>query len=918
MAPPIPGTRRPAAPPRRKAGDMLVGLVALLALAVLVLGVPAALVKFFGLPIPHSLPGSSIFTSRLDISAIFKILAVVVWLAWLQLVWCVVVEVAAAVRNVGMPAQVPLAGGTQALVNRLVTAALLLFAATAALSPSFTHSAAPPPRPAVVAAASPHATSDTRAATAPTTADSPGAPTVTRRPEIEKIYVVRPPVGRFHQSLWEIAATHLGDGRRYHEIFEMNKDQVQPDGTRLTIASLIRPGWILKMPADAHGPGIEIVRHVVTDDQQAPAVAAHVPAPRQPTRPARQDPGHDRRAQQAATSRYPDELAAASLLAAGVLAALGRRRREQLWRRAFGSRVAAPGPDAALAEAALRLGAAEPSARLLDSGLRQLSNALAAAGKSLPNVFAAHVGAAELDLWVAPADPWPPAPWQAVSDGQVWRLPFTAEPALRAGQASGVLAPFPGLVTIGSDDTGTVLVDLEAAAGLIAVTGPPEQVQAALAAVAVELVTNLWSDRMQVVLVGFGSELTALAPERVTAVPTLAQALPRLEARASEAEAALAVSGMQSVLTGRLRGVDSDAWLPQYVIIAEPPAPAELKRLVALTRTANRTGAGYVLAGQVPEAAWTWEVTPDARLRAGVLGFDVRAQLLPAHQYAAVVELFRAATAPASVPAARPAADAAPAAQLLPGAKAAVAVTLLGTVGVRAPGRIDPERLALATEVVAYLALRRAAVHPQVLASAIWPRGVTADVVEATVTRVRDWLGTDEAGRLNLVTDAEGRLRLGAAVRVDWNVFRALVARAAEPGDQASYLERALAEVSGRLLDGRPAGHYAWLATTGLEQEAPALVADAAHGLSGMLRAAGDADGAMAAARQGLRLAADDELLWRDLLLAADATGDEQVLRAVVDEVSARALLDDRLPRIAPETEALIEELLPSWRPSVA
>ncbi len=38
----------------------------------------------------------------------------------------------------------------------------------------------------------------------------------------EKIYVVKPPAGRFHESLWEIAENHLGDGRRYREIFELN------------------------------------------------------------------------------------------------------------------------------------------------------------------------------------------------------------------------------------------------------------------------------------------------------------------------------------------------------------------------------------------------------------------------------------------------------------------------------------------------------------------------------------------------------------------------------------------------------------------------------------------------------------------------------------------------------------------------
>ena len=78
----------------------------------------------------------------------------------------------------------------------------------------------------------------------------------------EKIYVVQPPEGRYHESLWEIAQNHLGDGRRYREIFELNAGRLQPDGSRLTIASLIRPGWILRMPRDAHGPGIRVVtRH---------------------------------------------------------------------------------------------------------------------------------------------------------------------------------------------------------------------------------------------------------------------------------------------------------------------------------------------------------------------------------------------------------------------------------------------------------------------------------------------------------------------------------------------------------------------------------------------------------------------------------------------------------------------------------
>ena len=111
---------------------------------------------------------------------------------------------------------------------------------------------------------------------------------------------------------------------------------------------------------------------------------------------------------------------------------------------------------------------------------------------------------------------------------------------------------------------------------------------------------------------------------------------------------------------------------------------------------------------------------------------------------------------------------------------------------------------------------------------------------------------------------------------------------------------------------------YGWLATDDFSYEVTALVADTAHRLAVLRSASGDPAGAMTAARRGLRLAFDDEELWRDLLRAAHATGQEAVLRAAVDEVSARTALDEVMPRMAPQTEALIDELLPSWRSSVA
>jgi hypothetical protein len=966
MAPPIPGLRRRAAP-RRSTGDVLAGAAAVVALAVLTVGIPAALVTIFGLPVPHHL-SLSVLTQQLGLTAILRVLTVVVWLAWLQLVWCVVAEVRAAVRNAGMASRVPLAGGTQAVIHRLVTTALLLLTATVAITPALAHSGPSLAPPAAVSVTH-QARAQQQAEAAPSQTAGAG------QHRLEKIYVVTPPVGRYHESLWEIAHNHLGNGRRYGEIFELNKDHVQPDGSKLTIASLIRPGWVLRMPQDAHGPGIrsvtpEAARAVRHGGDPAELSQAHGGRGELASAPAaslaqagaehrsgehgsgdhgsgqhgssdhgpgeqlataggqhHRDPGA--LAGPAAASQpaghglvdYPADLAAATLLAAGLLTALGRRRREQLWHRAFGRRVAGPAADAAVAETAIRLGASEESARLLDAGLRQLGAALADQGRRPPGGYAARLTDEHLDLFIAPPEQNPAPPWLAVDGGHIWRLPLAAAAGLDLAGSSSGGAPFPGLVSLGTDADGRVLVDLESAHGLIAVSGPAEPVRAVLAAMAMELATNRWSDQMEITLVGFGAELVTIAPDRVRAVDSLAEVLPGLEARAAECAEAVARTGSDWVLTGRTAGSNSGPWVPHYLITAEPPAPGERERLLALARSRYRTAAGYLIAGDVPGAAWSWTVTDEGRLDAGPLGFDVAAQLLPPRQYAAVAELFAAAADPGGTILGLPPLDAAPAAQLVPGARMPVEIRLLGPVSVRAPGAIEVARAALATEIVVYLAVHPGGVHRSVLTGAIWPRGVTVEVRDAAFARVQDWLGYDAAGQPHLAADADGRLRLGPQVRVDWQVFRALAARAGQSSRASSaerdYLERALREITGALLDDRDQRRYAWLATDGWEFEVTALVADVAHRLSG-LRRTGDPAAAMAAARTGLRLAVDDEMLWRDLLLAADATDDRATLPGVVAEITTRAALDQVLPRMAPETEALIDELMPSWRTSVA
>ena len=264
--------------------------------------------------------------------------------------------------------------------------------------------------------------------------------------------MVQPPEGRYHESLWEIAQNHLGDGRRYREIFELNAGRVQPDGSRLTIASLIRPGWILRMPRDAHGPGIRVVTPKLAGEPGRAARPGHAtpaPRPRPPVGQPRSPPvlgtmgaGPRPAAPAPRAPVYAYELAAAALLAAGVLAALGRRRREQLWHRAFGRRVAVPDPAAARRRGRCAWVRTSRRSACWTSACATCPRRCHR-GRTLPTVFAAH-RPDNLDLWVAPADREPPAPWMAVDDGQVWRLPLAAVPGLEPAKVGAPGPRTPG------------------------------------------------------------------------------------------------------------------------------------------------------------------------------------------------------------------------------------------------------------------------------------------------------------------------------------------------------------------------------------------------------------------------------------------------------------------------------------------
>src|SRR5258708_6878538 len=52
-------------------------------------------------------------------------------------------------------------------------------------------------------------------------------------------------------TLFKIAEKALGDGRRFQEIFTLNKGRPRPDGTPFDDPAAIEPGQVLLLPDDA-------------------------------------------------------------------------------------------------------------------------------------------------------------------------------------------------------------------------------------------------------------------------------------------------------------------------------------------------------------------------------------------------------------------------------------------------------------------------------------------------------------------------------------------------------------------------------------------------------------------------------------------------------------------------------------------
>ncbi|MCW2824437.1 MAG: hypothetical protein JWQ91_1354 [Aeromicrobium sp.] len=867
-------TARPHAKVERHVGEIVGSGAALLALLI---GLPVLLLVLAGAPpIPTSLPTVRDFAQQLSFEDLLTILVGVLWLTWLWFVVCVVVEVLAARRG-GLARSVPLAGPLQRLA-RVLVGALLLTGIMAGQAQAVT-----PEAPAHTGSVSSTMTFADAELPTVAVADSADTPAVADEADQgmvgKKVYTVKAPKNGYHDNLWDIAEKHLGDGRRYHEIYELNKDHLQADGLKIQLARLIQPGWELQMPDDA--VGVERV--------QAPAETPAAPAPVAPDRTPDQvaDNGSGEVADVAADDQRTGWMVGIGLLAASVIGALVVQRRRGNGRR--------PDDEALELEGGLTVAASPARVERLDHVLRTLTATCRQAGVNPPPAYGAIIDDESVELLLSPAQTEPVAGWEAHDNGRRWRTEAPVD-----GPTPSEAVPYPALVGLGIDPDGRdVLVDLESAGGIVAVTGDPGVAEQVAAAVAVQAATAPWSDTVRVVVSDLPDGIAEVGDARLR-VADLADELDGFEQQID--------LWRDGVLTGRV-GRRSSA-TTQLVVSGRVPSPEIAERLGALTG-AGRQAFSVLVAGDHAGARWRLQVDEHGTLTVPLLGLTLTANRVSPAQVEAVAELFAAAREVDHPDEG----DRVSITEPLRGhddsawAAASRRVGVLGVLTVQGAGALADERSELATELVAYLALHPEGVHPTVLAGALWPRGVTADVRDATIERTRSWLGTAVDGSHVLRADADGRLSLYDGVVCDWDCARNLFLRARRAPahrEEAELLRRGLQLARGHAFAQVPPGRYGWVAQEDIPRTVTRVVVDAALRLVDLL-AEGEPDGAAQAALAGLRVSPGDQRLWRALVRArydvSGVAGVQQTLTEMADGIRSAPL--------EAETEALINELMP-------
>lgn len=963
----------------RRPARYAVGCVsAALALAFFVVGVPMLLAGL-GSPWPVHWSWERFVTDvrvgYVPTSAVVKVALVAGWALWLFLTYEIVAETASWVRRHGSRHSSAL-GPLQPVLAKLVAAVVL---------------SAPIPGRGIASPTSSGLLSDAVALPAEfiLTDGVAIAPSPSVTPDSLPTYVVQP-----RDTLWGIAERYLGDPLRWSEIAALNKGR--PEGlATFGDPDWIYPGWVLVLPPDATDlgvPGSSTASAEIPASQQPPgllpvassqaaggspavgnALASGGVGPRGRYRTSvegagarpRTSPAGARSA--AARASVPVMPIGFGILGAGVVLVLERMRRARQRRQPRSIRITLPEAEIANLERGLRASADNDLVLSLDLGIRLLGTLVDEGICAPPKIVAARCREDALEFVLGDDEfPDPPAPFAAIAPDRTWRLErrwiaqLTSERKRALARAD---TPVPTLVTLGADELGTVLVDVERM-GSLAVVGADTSL--VLQGIIVELSTVPWGEGADIVVVGHPTELRGL--ERVRSAPSLSAILAEMRLRVAQQGRLLEGGSVGTVADGRW-GCGGPAWDAVVVVALPTSVQAEPEAALRLAELAGDGDQGLVVLFGSESGITTatrWTATTDqgfvalqrvrttdraeggVQLEADRLG-PLTTQTLPTDLLGRVDELFSGETKDAGTTLTSVVHDVATRAPSGPPALSGdrfapvvrassspngdteesvmsdgaieestrsapdgegheVEVRILGPIAVLGTAR--PFSRAWTIDLVVYLAVTGEATTEK-WSTALWPDQLMAPAtLHSTASAARRCLGVSASGEDHLPR-SHGRLALGPGVTSDWKQFQRFASV-----DSPESRRAALRLIRGRPFDGLRSpdwplldGHLAAIET---------VVVDLALRHADWALTGGDPDPATAewSARQGLRVSPYDERLYRVLLRAADAAGNPAGVEATMREL-VQLVADDIEPydAVHPETLELYRRL--SRRPGV-
>jgi nucleoid-associated protein YgaU/DNA-binding SARP family transcriptional activator len=991
---------------RRTAGDVIRGLLAVIALATFVIGVPVALLTVAPWSLPRSLPtwDASIeaMTRPDDGTVLLGGIQLIAWVAWVAFTASVIAELLAAVRHVSVP-HIPLLGGAQRLAATLVTTAgLLLATSTQLLSSAAAGEAVATVGPvAVLDYDGPSAHEVPPKTTAPRAAhhapESNFGPTITvqrgdtlwdlaerhlgdghRYTEILALNLGHPQAdGRAlndahwiypgwqlrlphdaavleptiptaapgdgngtytverGDTLWDIAGEHLGDPTRYPEIVTLNQGVPQPDGGVLTDPDLIRPGWLLTLPAsevagagdapattttpaptaeppavvppdtsdsitidDAAPPvddGSSRVDDATSAADDAPSRAEDAPSSADVAPRTAVDAADDAGASTSTRSLY---LGFTALAAAGVIGELARRRKLQQRARRVGQRIALPtaGSPGHEAERTLRDAVPPLTIGVLKRALLNLGSRCYAAERDLPRLAAITLTPADVVLHLSEDDADPVEPF-AVVGARTWVAPHAALAEDTVIDDPQRPEPFPALVTLGHTTDGTVLLNLEAA-GTLTITGDADAAADVLRALVAELATSDLTGRIGLIAGPEFAPLAAACDAARLQMATPESLAAQVTQRSEDVARALGGTAADDTLQARSDRAVGDVWLP----------------VVYVTTTNSRgaspwSGSTVIRLGAAAHGGWNLSVEAD-QASLDQLGLTLRPQRLTPANLGTLVELLTTTTTPdaAEQTPEAPAvddeiADALTALQTPapapptehhdgPTSTAPLRINVLGPITIEALPPDNGAHLSRrSTELLVYLALRGHATGPE-LDETLWHgQRIDNQTRNSLVYRTRQRVGADVLP----VVGPDGIYRLAPSVTCDWSEFQTLARRGLTAGSAGiEDLQAALDLVRDRPLLGIRDRDYTWAEYD--IQHMISTIADTAHVLA-RLRAEGDGHrAAIESAKKGLLADPCSEILRDDAVSAAIAMGDHQEAERLLRRLgAAMADLDPEL-----------------------